>query len=439
MDTLQIRRVPLDSLHLDPANARAHGPENLEAIEASLQRFGQAEPLVVHGATGRVIGGNGRLVAMRKLGWTECDVVEMDMSGLDATALGIALNRSGELAEWDNGALTRLLQELQAEGALDGVGFDDQQINELLADLNAELEPVDLDDEGPGEPPENPVSQMGDIWILGEHRLLCGDSTDQHDVARLIGQSEPVLMATDPPYCVDYTGDDRPEGSGKDWSDKYREIDITDLGEFLRAVFRATLPALRNDAGIYIWHAHLMYPVIAQVFDEYGILAHQPIIWTKPSSTFTYSYYRWAHEPCIFGWRKGHKPPHYLESKLTTVWEVDWEGQKRIVGNEHPTQKPVRLFEIPLEQHTRPGDSVLEPFCGSGSQLIAAERLGRKCLALEISPAFVDVAVRRWEKATGKEAALESTGQTFEVVREARANRGPNRGPHTMDQGGSNK
>ena len=230
-----------------------------------------------------------------------------------------------------------------------------------------------------------------------------------------------VLLSTDPPYCVDYTGADRPQDSGKDWSSKYREVEIEDLGEFLRAVLTAVLPYTRTNVAIYVWHAHLQYPVIDAVFEEFDVLRHQPIIWKKPSSTFTYAYYRWAHEPCLFGWRRGHKPPHYLENGMTSVWEVDWEGKQRVVGNEHPTQKPLRLFEIPMEQHTRSGEVVLEPFSGSGSQLIAAERLRRRCRAMEICPAFVDVALRRWEEATAKSAVLDGDGRTFAEIAEERA------------------
>lgn len=410
---MNIKLVPLGSLHQDPGNVRTHGARNMQAIRESLARFGQAEPLVVQQRTGRVIGGNGRLEAMRQLGWEECEIVPLDLDDQQATALAIALNRTAELADWDEPALAQILQQLRAEDALDGVGYSEDDIDALLAELGQLPEPAEVDDPGPGEPPENPITRPGDLWVLGDHRLLCGDSTNGDDVARLMDGDTAALMATDPPYCVDYTGNQRPQDSGKDWSDKYREIDIKDLGEFLRGVFAAVLPHLRETAGVYVWHAHLQYPVIDAVFEEHGLLRHQPIIWVKPSSTFTYSYYRWAHEPCLFGWRKGHKPPHYLQNCMTSVWEVDWEGKQRIVGNEHPTQKPVRLFEIPMEQHTRAGQVVLEPFSGSGSQLIAAERLGRRCRAMELSPAFVDVAVRRWQGATGKQAVDAESGRTF--------------------------
>jgi DNA modification methylase len=257
--------------------------------------------------------------------------------------------------------------------------------------------------------------------MLGQPRLLCGDSTRAEDVSRLMGEDCAALLATDPPYCVGYTGATRPKEGSKDWSSTYREFEIEDLGEFLSAALTATLPHARKNAAIYVWHAHLQYPVIDAVFREFDILRHQPIIWVKPSSTFTYAYNRWGHEPCLFGWRKGFKPPHYLENGLSSVWEVDWEGKQRIVGNEHPTQKPLRLFEIPMEQHTRRGEIVLEPFSGSGSQLIAAEKLGRRCRAMEICPAFVDVAVRRWELATGKQALLDGSGETFAGLAEERA------------------
>lgn len=163
---------------------------------------------------------------------------------------------------------------------------------------------------------------------------------------------------------------------------------------------------LDQDAAVYVWHADVQQPVIAATFEQHKLLLHQVIVWVKPTATFGHSYYRRRHEPCAFGWRRGNKP-QYGGGALETVWEVDWEGKSRIIGNEHPTQKPVRLFEIPMEQHTKPGAIVLEPFSGSGSQIIAAEKLGRRCRAMELSPNFVEVAVRRWEGFTGKSAVLE--------------------------------
>jgi DNA modification methylase len=414
---LAVRRVPIASLLPDPANARKHGEQNLDAIVASLRRFGQAEPLVVQAKTGRVIAGHGRLLAMRQLGWTECDTVELDVDDLKATALGIALNRTAELAEWDEPVLAKILGELKSIDEIEGVGFSVAEIDDLIAEIDAQAGVRDVNDDGPEPPPVDPVSQAGDLWTLADHRLLCGDSTNAEDVARVMAGEKAALLATDPPYCVNYTGMDRPihdgRPSGKDWSHVYREIDIEDLGVFLNGVFTAVLPHVRDDAGIYIWHAHVQQPTIAATFEQHGLLLHQVCVWIKPVATFGHSYYRWKHEPCAFGWRRGHKPAHGF-GQLDSVWEVDWDGKARVVGNEHPTEKPTKLFEIPIEVHTKAGAVVIEPFSGSGSQIIAAEKLRRRCRAIEIQPAFVDVAIRRWQKATGREAML--NGKTYRDV-----------------------
>jgi len=421
---LEVQRVRLDAIHPDPANVRVHDARNLDAVRGSLARFGQQKPIVVD-ARGRIVAGNGTYEAARALGWEEIQVVVTDLEGVDATAYAIADNRTSDLSEFDPGALAKLLAELQAEDALDGVGFDAADIDALLAELEDDVQ-VDLDDPGPEAPPEHPVTRTSDLWILGEHRLLCGDSTSADDMTRLMAGERAALLATDPPYCVNYTGKDRPihdgKPSGKDWSHVYREVDIEDLGEFLDGVFKATLPHIAERTAIYVWHAHVQQPTIAAVFARHGLLLHQVLVWVKPCATFGHSYYRWRHEPCAFGWRQGSKPKHGI-GQLDTVWEVDWEGKQRVVGNEHPCEKPLRLFEIPMEQHTRRGEVCLEPFSGSGTQLIAAERLARRCFAMEISPAFVDVAVRRWERATGKNATLDGIGQSFEDVASER--RGP--------------
>lgn len=420
MTTLTIRRVPLAELVPDPANARTHDKHNLAAIKESLTAFGQVEPLVVQRGTNRLIAGHGRLAAMQALGWTECDVVEHEVSDVRAAAMGVALNRTAELAGWDDEALAKILQTLAAEDALAGVGYDDKEVDQLLRE--AGLNTSGMDDAGPEEPPEKPVTRLGDLWILGDHRLLCGDSTKAEDVARVLNGETAALLSTDPPYCVNYTGNDRPihdgKASGKDWSHLYNEVDIADLGEFLDAVLRAVLPHTAPDAAVYMWHAHLQQPTIAAVFARHEILLHQVLIWKKPCATFGHSYYRWNHEPCAFGWRKGHKPAHGF-GQMESVWEADWDGKAKF-ATFHPTSKPTRLFEIPMEQHTAPKAVVFEPFNGSGSQIIAAEKLGRSCRAIELQPAFVDGTVLRWEKATGKKAVLEATGLGYAETAEER-------------------
>jgi DNA modification methylase len=413
-----VELVALSRLSCNPANPRINDAA-VPHVAASLRRFGWQQPLVAR-RSGEVIAGNTRLKAAHTLGMTEAPVVWFDGTDLEATAYSIADNKTHEFSTWDDAALSALLQELRAEDSLEGVGFSTDEIDELIAQVEAQIAgPREVDDQGPEDPPLKPTSRTGDLWILGDHRLLCGDSTKPEDIARVLAGDKPALLATDPPYCVDYTGNDRPihdgKPSGKDWSHVYREVDIKDLGVFLDGVFSACLPHLREHAPVYVWHAHVQQPTVAAAFERHGLLLHQVIVWVKPCAVFGHSYFRWRHEPCAFGWVQGNKPEHGT-AQLDTVWECDWEGKQRVVGNEHPTQKPTRLFEIPMELHTRPREVVLEPFSGSGSQLIAAEKLSRRCRAVEISPSFVEVAIRRWQKATGKQAILESSGTAYDTL-----------------------
>jgi DNA modification methylase len=413
---LAVEWVPLGRLFCSPSNPRLNEPA-VPHVAASLRRFSWQQPIVAK-PSGEVIAGNTRLKAAQSLGMTEVPVVWFQGSDIEATAFSIADNRTHEFSEWINPDLATILEQLRAEDALEGVGFSGADIDALVAELER-LTDKPVDDPGPESPPVNPVSRIGDLWILGDQRLLCGDSTRPDDVARLMDGKQAVLFSTDSPYCVEYTGDNRPvhdgKRSGKDWTHVYREIDIADYGVFLRGFLDACLPHLIPEAPLYLWHAHIQQHVIARTFDELDILFHQVIVWVKPTGVFGHSYYRWRHEPCAFGWRRGHKPQHGT-GQLDTVWEVDWEGKQRIVGNEHPTQKPLRLFEIPIELHTKPGDVILEAFSGSGSQLVAAAKLGRRCRAMEISPAFVDVGIKRLQQATGKTATLQATGKTFAEV-----------------------
>lgn len=301
----------------------------------------------------------------------------------------------------------------------------------LTADARLGLGGSELEDEVP-EPLATPVSKLGDLWLLpGEHegegenalalaglsrrghRLLCGDSTKAEDVQRVLAGELAALVATDPPYLVEYTGK-RVNGSGKDWSSSYREVDIADAGVFFRAVFTNVVAALAPHAAVYCWHAHKRQAELARVWEELGILDHQQIVWVKPSAVFGSVFWHFRHEPCMMGWIAGSKPPHDGQHEFNSVWEVDWEGKSRVVGNEHPTQKPLELFVRPMRKHTKVGDLCFEPFSGSGSQLIAAERMKRRCAAIELEPRFVDVAVRRWQRETGRKAVLERTTKTWD-------------------------
>ena len=232
---------------------------------------------------------------------------------------------------------------------------------------------------------------------MADHRLLVGDSTNPADVERAMGSRKAALFVTDPPYLVDYTGADRPNESGKDWSAVYHEVDIRDAEAFFLAVFTNAAAICREDAAWYCWHAHKRAALIESIWERLGVLNHQQIVWVKPTAVHTYSFWPWRHEPCLMGWKRGHKPDHDGDNShtFTSVWECDWDGASRPIGNAHPSVKPPELFRRPMRKHTKPGDVCFEPCSGSGTQLVAAEQTGRLCVAIEISPAFAAVALER--------------------------------------------
>lgn len=399
---LPTSQKPLRDIHPDPANLRQQPVRNLDAIKASLRRFGQQKPIVVD-AQGTILAGHGVFLAARDLGWDRLACVTSNLSGPERIAYQIADNRAAELSTWDEAALFETLGQMDVSEAAE-LGFSNAELSSMHDALNESL-----DEDAPIAPAKHAVAQLGDLWHLGEHRLLCGDSTDARDVDRLMDGHQAALVATDPPYLVDYTGD-RPNDSGKDWSATFREFEITDADGFFRGVFTNVLRVLAPHAAIYCWHAHKRQALISRVWEDLGILEHQQIIWVKPTPVFGRVYWHFRHEPCLMGWRQGSQPEHKRNGMAggehDSVWEIDWEGASRIVGNEHPTQKPLELFARPMRKHTEIGDIVLEPFSGSGSQLIAATRLRRRCMAIELEPVFVDVAIRRWQQETGQDARL---------------------------------
>jgi DNA modification methylase len=426
--------VEISTLKLDPSNVRRHPARQLEAIKASLTRFGQQKPIVID-ARGVVIAGNGTLEAALLLGWTHIAAVQSTLDGVERISYAIADNRTAELAEWDLPALGQLLGSLDAD-SLGAAGYTAHELEQLLE----ESHPTRLEEHGaePVAPPA--VCQHGELWILGQHRLLCGNSRQQADVDRLMGTDRAALVATDPPYLVEYTGL-RAGGVGKDWSQQYREVEIDDAHAFYREVFGAAAKVMAPHAAVYCWHAHKRIGELLAAWRHAGILDHQQIIWVKPSPVFGSVFWHFRHEPCIMGWLKGSKPRHdgrhhpgsvwtdcgvrvpldqlskpelvEMLKQASSVWDIDWEGKSRPGNNEHPTQKPIEIFARPMRKHTMPGDVVFEPFSGSGSQLIAAEQLGRKCRAIEIEPTFVDVAIRRWQSLTGRDAIHEASGETW--------------------------
>ena len=391
--------VPISTLTLDPANARRHPERNLSAVEASLRLYGQRKPVVVRRAGMVVTAGNGTLEAAKRLGWTHLAAVVVDDDPITATGFAIADNRTAELASWDEEALARLLTELRDEEVdLDALGWDEDELEELAAELEgAGGEVPEGEDPGPLEPPAEPVSQPGEIYALGPHRLLCGDSTDPEAVARLMGEEKAVLVATDPPYLVDYKGGNhpqswhnKPEVKDKHWDD-YADPEAS--VEFFAGFLAVALEHAAPGVAVYQWHAHKRQALVEAAWVQAGLLVHQQLIWVKARPVLTRSHFMWQHEPCFYGWVKGTPPGRRPPSNETTVWQIDQRGNQDGI---HPTQKPLELFLRPIRWHTRPGELCFEPFAGSGTCLIAAALEGRRCYAVEKSPAFCDAIRRRW-------------------------------------------
>ena len=389
---MKLERIKLDALTCDPANVRKHDQRNLDAIKGSLQRFGQQHPIIVD-AAGVIRAGNGRYMAMRALGWSECDIVRSDLTGSEATAFAIADNRTAELATWDDDALAQQLAALQIEDealAL-ATGYDAKEIEALALDASELVE-----DEVP-EPPADPVTEPGDLWLLGDHRLLCGDSTKAEDVARLMDGKKADLMVTDPPYGVEYDADWRNQAKRPDGT-VYGASALGKVSNDDRADWRKSWALFDGDVA-YVWHAGTKGPEVGTGLIESGFDIRSLIVWGKSHMVIGRSHYHEQKEPCFYAVRKG-KTAHWIgDRKQTTLWHID-KPQKSETG--HSTQKPIECMARPMRNHDAP--LVYDPFLGSGTTLVAAEQLGRTCYGMEISPAYCDVIVQRWEALTGRKA-----------------------------------
>ncbi len=412
---LQIVQVPIDALRPDPANPRKISDAELDALTRSVREFGFVQPILARHHDKMVIGGHQRLLAARRLGWKTVPVIFLDITGEQAHLLNLALNKIS--GDWDQDLLARLLADLQQVPDVDLSlsGFEPVEISALLKHLEAadnrdRLETFDVDAALGESEGRTPITQPGDLWRLGDHRLLCGDSTSEEDVARLFGDAKAVLMATDPPYLVDYTGGDHPPtkanggkaNRNKNW-DEYKDPETG--VDFFACFLRVGLLHLTEHAAVYQWHATRRQALVEQAWQQCGLLVHQTIIWVKTHGVLTRSHYMWSHEPCFYGWVEGKTPKLKPPPNARTVWEITQWGEPKDL---HPTIKPLEIFLRPIEYHTRPGDVVYEPFSGSGTQIIAAEKTGRVCYAVDQEPRYCDVAVARFESFSGQKAVREA-------------------------------
>lgn len=414
-------------------NARTHSPEQIEQIKASIRRFGFVG-VVGYDEKGLAIGHGRREAALamwdagedvmgpgRREKLPKGKLPGIDITGLsddDRRALIIADNQLALNAGWDEEKLRLELESLQgAEFDLTLIGFDADE----LARLFNPPESGKTDPDALPEEPENPATVLGDVWLMGEHRIKCGDATSAEDVDSVLDGSVPGLMVTDPPYGVSYRPAWRNEALPV-WK-KSRATGVVENDD--RADWREAWELFKG-AVAYVWHAGNKAHIVAEGLLAEGFEVRAQIIWVKQNFVISRGDYHPQHEPCFYMVRKG-KPGAYVGGrKQSTVWEI--RNGSSVGGGDsddkhtgHGTQKPVECMKRPIENNSKPGDLVYEPFSGSGTTIIACEMTGRACRALELSPEYVDMAVLRWQDFTGREAVLEATGQTFAQVQTERA------------------
>jgi DNA modification methylase len=394
---MQLTTTKIAELSLDPSNVRKHSRRNLDAIKASLRKFGQQKPIVVD-AKGIVLAGNGTLTAAQELGWTEIQIVRTELAGVEATAFAIADNRTAELAEWEEDKLAQVLQSLKVEDAdlLAATGYDAAEVDKMS---KAEV----TEDEVP-EPPADPITKAGDLWILGEHRVLCGDSTDVLAVGKLMDGKKAETFLTDPPYGDNVGGlstkaaHEREPGKGlvKRVSFIANDKDI----DWLENVFNLVPSFLEEDSTkmvFFKWDRFEQIKSMSAAFGEPSALC----VWDRVRKASAFFRFQPQHELC-FHW--GNQADKKEPADLSNVWRVPKELELKEL---HPTVKPMSIIEPALRVTTSRGKRVLDLFGGSGTTLIAAESSGRIANLMELDPRYCDVIVQRWENLTGKKAVLD--------------------------------
>ena len=418
---MELEQMPIEELNAADYNPRVDlkpGDPVYESLKRSVEAFGYLQPIIVNRRSNTVVGGHQRLKVLRDLGYEQVDVVFVDLTAEREKALNLALNKI--VGEWDEPKLARLLQEFEGFPDLDVglTGFDTEEVGDLISRMldreSARGNDDQFDPEAVLDLRRPAVTQEGELIELGEHRLLCGDATNPDHVRHVMSGQRAALFATDPPYLVGYDGTNHPGSSkmterqnkNKDWSGSYAVTwDDADANPTLYEDFYrvAVAEAVTPNAAWYCWHASRRQAMVEEIWIKFGAFVHQQIIWVKDRPILTRSWYSWQHEPCFFGWVRPNRPRRVADDFLSSIWQIPTvaPGQR----TDHPTSKPVEVFAIPMRQHTQRGDICYEPFCGSGSQLIAAEQLGRRCYALEISPHYCDVIVRRWIHFVGEGSA----------------------------------
>lgn len=369
-------------------NARTHDDKQIAQIAASIKEFGFLSPIIVSGDN-TILCGHGRFYAAQKLGLSKVPCIKEEyLTETQKQAYIIADNKLSLNAGWDNEMLAVELSELQgADFDVSLTGFDETEIAELFADDNDDVKDDDFDVESELEKP--PVTKSGDLWLLGNHRLICGDSTKEDTYTRLMDGKKANLVVTDPPYNVNYEG-----SAGKIKNDN---LENDKFYQFLLDAFQNTEKAMADDASIYVFHADTEGLNFRKAFADAGFYLSGTCIWKKQSLVLGRSPYQWQHEPVLFGWKKNGKHKWYSDRKQTTIWEFD----KPKKNGDHPTMKPVPLISYPIKNSSVANCIVLDPFGGSGSTLIACEQTNRICYTAELDEKYCDVIVKRYIEQVG--------------------------------------
>lgn len=387
--TMEIKELPLKELKpaaYNPRKKLKKGDKEYEKIKQSLLKFGYVDPIIVNEDL-TVIGGHQRLTVLKDLDYETAKCVIVDLPKEDEKALNIALNKI--TGQWDEALLADLLLDLQeSDFNLDLTGFEPPEIDDILSNVHdKELSEDEFDVEEELKKPT--VSRNGDIWQLGKHRVICGDSTKAETYKQLLDDRKANLVVTDPPYNVDVE-----ETAGKILNDNMSDGDFY---QFLLSMFTQVENHMEDDASIYVFHADTEGLNFRKAFKNAGFYLSGCCIWKKNSLVLGRSPYQWQHEPCLYGWKKKGKHQWFSDRKQTTIWEYDRPKSSK----DHPTMKPIQLMAYPIQNSSMRGTIVLDPFLGSGSTLIAADQTGPICYGIELDEKFVDVIVKRYIEVTG--------------------------------------
>jgi len=406
---LTIEHIAIADLRPDPANPRRISDAELEALTRSIRQFGLVDPIICRREDRTIIGGHQRLVAARRLGLKSVPVISLDVSAEQARLLNLALNRIS--GSWDEELLARLLAELKDVPDLDlsSSGFEEDEIKKLLKGLETRErrhQPESFDLDAALEAAEaEPLARPGDLWCLGEHRLLCGDATDGESVRHLLGRRKAAIAITDPPYNVDLGHHGGQSREGRRRTIANEGLPPEQWEAFVRAWGKNLLENV--DGATYICMSTREWPVVSRVLAELGGHWSDTIIWAKDRFVLGRADYQRQYEPLWYGWREGAE--HYWcgDRDQGDVWTIQRPAHSEL----HPTMKPLELVERAIENSSRPGDIVLDLFLGSGTTLIAAERTGRICHGMELDPRYCRVATARWEAFTGDKAETERSNE----------------------------